>query len=267
MVISIYDFEDYRLYLNTWIEQQSQKGLKSKFASVMNVSTTLVSLILKGEKQISLEQATELVDFLGLSDRESDYFFLLVELSRAGTHKLKNRLKLKIKIAKKEAQKVSSRVKKDHELTDDKKAIYYSSWVYTGLRNLTALESYHDVSSIALRLAIPHSTVKQVLDFLIDNGLCVSQKGKITYGPAFTHIGSDSPYVNKHHQNWRIKGIQQMDRKGDDDLFFTSPMSLSEQAAKQSRDIILKSIQEIQKIAAPSTSEQVRCLNIDWFEF
>jgi hypothetical protein len=36
-------------------------------------------------------------------------------------------------------------------------------------------------------------------------------------GPKLTHVGADSPFVIKHHQNWRLKGFNQMTQKGEQD--------------------------------------------------
>lgn len=58
-----------------------------------------------------------------------------------------------------------------------------------------------------------------------------------------------------------------MDLKADTDLFYTCPMSLSAEATLQVRELLLKSIQEALKIVGPSPSEEVRCLNIDWFSY
>lgn len=267
MLISVFDFEDYRDFLNSWIDAQSVRGLRAQLAQALGVSSTLVSLILKGEKHLSLEQAAEAVDYLGLQEKEADYFFLLVELGKAGSHKLRQRLKQKITQQKTESKQIGKRVKKDLELSETQSAIYYSSWIFTGIRNLTALEKHHDVMSIATRLNLPPSSVHKALDFLIEAGLCKLEKNHITYGPAYTHVNQDSPFVNKHHQNWRFRGIQQMDTRLESDLYYTCPMSLSVEAEEKVRNLLLKTIQEALKVVGPSPSEEVRCLNIDWFKY
>lgn len=267
MIVSVFDFDDYREFLTSWIDAQSVRGLRAQLAQAMGVSSTLVSLILKGDKHLSMEQAAEAVDYLGLQEREADYFFTLVEFGKAGSHKLRMKLKNKLRQQKNESKQLGKRLKKDLELTEEKKAIYYSSWIYTGIRNLAALEQFHDVMSLAQRLNLPPSSVHQALEFLVEAGLCKVEKGKITYGPAYTHINHDSPFVNKHHQNWRFRGIQQMDSRSESDLYYTCPMSLSAEAAEEVRNLLLKTIQEALKVVGPSQSEEVRCLNIDWFSY
>lgn len=58
-----------------------------------------------------------------------------------------------------------------------------------------------------------------------------------------------------------------MELKKDKDIFFTSPMSLSKEAAAEIKNMIPSIIQNVMKIAGPSESETTYCLNIDWFEF
>ena len=105
------------------------------------------------------------------------------------------------------------------------------------------------------------------MKFLIENGLCQELNGQISYGPAAIHVDKESPFVNKHHQNWRFRAIQQMELKRDADMYFTSPMSLSKKALEEIRTLLPSIIQQVMKISGPSTSEVVACLNIDWFEF
>jgi uncharacterized protein (TIGR02147 family) len=267
MLISVYDFKDYREFLNTWIDAQGLRGLKGKLAEVAGVSSTLISLILKGDKQMSLEQASDICDFIGMSEKETDYFFLLVEYGRAGSHSLQQKLVKRIREHQELAKKLSQRVKKDTDLTDQEKAIYYSSWIYTGVRNLTATGEFNSVQSIAERLAISPAIAAKALDFLLAHGLCKQEKGKITYGPANLHVDSDSPFVVKHHQNWRLRGFQFMDQYNENNLYYTCPMSLSKADAERVRKLLPKFIEEVLQIVRPSPSEEVYCFNMDWFKF
>src|ERR1700687_6111189 len=115
MLISIYDFDNYRLFLDSWILTQPHNGhgIRRSMAKAAGVSSSLISLILSGQKELSAEQAIELAEFVGLNENESDYFHLLVLFARAGSNKLQQSFAKKIKQAKERAQKLSSRVRKD----------------------------------------------------------------------------------------------------------------------------------------------------------
>lgn len=192
---------------------------------------------------------------------------MLIEYDRAGNPRYKNKLIRKIKSLQDQSQKIGKRVPRSKELTDEQKAIYYSSWLYTGIRNLSAIQTFHNVNEISRHLNCDLQVVARVVRFLLDNGLCKEENGKLTFGPASIHVDKESPFVNKHHQNWRFQAIHHMELRKDSDLFFSSPMSLSKQAYNEIRKDIPNYIQSIMKISGPSESEQVACLNIDWFQY
>lgn len=268
-MVSIFDFSNYREYLTAWIADKPQagRGVKGQFAKALNSSSTLISLILNGTKAMNLEQASDLADFMGLNELETDFLFLLVERERAGHHRLEAKLDKKIQLAQQQARKISARVKKDATLTDEQTAIYYSSWVYTGIRNLVATGDYKDAAQIAQRLHLPVSTVMRTLHFLLEHSLIIQKDGKLVAGPTYTHVDAESPFVNKHRQNWRYRGFTMMEQKNENDVFYSCPMSISAKDAEQIRKKILGYIQEVLEVMRPSPSEKVYCLNIDWFEY
>ncbi len=268
-MLSLFDFTQYRPYLAAWIESLGTRsyGVKGRMAAALNISSSLVSQILKGEKNLTPEQTSDLCDFLGLNEIESDYLHLLVEYDKAGTPRYREKLKRKINLTQEQSRKIGKRVHREKELTDEQKAIFYSSWIYAAIHNLSAIPGYDHVDAITDYFQLEPQVVNRAIQFLLENGLCIEQKGKITYGPKSTHVDKDSPFVNKHHQNWRIKGLQQMDVKHDKDIFFTSPMSLSEEAAIQIQKMLPDFIQAVMKIVGPSDSEVTACLNIDWYRY
>lgn len=255
--------------MRDWIESLGSRsyGTKGKIAEFLGVSSSLVSQILKGEKTLTPDQTSDLSDFLGLNEIESDYLHLLVEMDRAGSHRYREKIQRKITHLKEQSRRVGKRVPRNKELSDEQRAIYYSSWIYTGIRNLTAIPNLDNINAISEYLHIEPGVVNRVIRFLVENGLCREEKGKISHGPASTHVDRDSPFVNKHHQNWRLRAIQHMERGRKEDIFFTSPMSLSREASEEIRRQIPNFIQSIMKISAPSPSEVAACLNMDWFEY
>lgn len=268
-MLSLFTFINYRQYLEAWIDSQGVRsyGQKGKIAQALKVSSSLLSQIIKGEKSLTADQASDLCDYLGLSELESEYFHLLVEYDRAGNPRYREKLNKKIQNLQKQSQKIGQRVPRHKELTDEEKSIYYSSWLYTGLRNMSAVSDWQNAEAMAEHLQCDVALVKKVLRFLLENGFCREEKGKITYGPAGIHIDKESPFVNKHHQNWRFQAINKMELRKDGDLFFTCPLSLSEEAATEIQKLIPTFIQSVLKISGPSESEAVKCLNIDWFSY
>jgi uncharacterized protein (TIGR02147 family) len=266
--MTLFEHADYKVFIKNWLKSQPKagRGLLKQWSEKLGVSTTLMSQIFNADKELSLELASEFCDLMNFSDGEADYFLMLVEYSRAGSVSLRKRLKRKIESEQKKAQNIGQRLKVE-ELPDFTKAIFYSNWMYTGIRNLTAIPGLQTVDSLAEHLKMPRVQIQKVIEFLLENGLCVMEKGKLHVGPKRTHIGANSPLVAKHHQNWRLQSFQKMPLQKEEDLFFTFPMSLSKADAKKIRQYLPSVIEEIHKIVGPSDSEEVRCLNIDFFEY
>ncbi|MEO0337542.1 MAG: TIGR02147 family protein, partial [Pseudomonadota bacterium] len=267
---SIFEYESYPEYLNTWLSSlpRSGRGVKGKIAKHLAVSSSLVSFFFQGSKPLTPEQATLVSDFIGHTELEAEYFLLLVELERAGNAKLKQSLNRLLAKTKAEATKVKSRVKKDRVLTAEEVAVYYSSWVYTGVRNLSAIEHFGNAKTIAEHLSLPFESVNQVLSFLLRIGMVEqNEQGQLRPGPTYTHLDQDSPHINRHRQNWRLRGMQKMESKNATDLFYSSPMSLSTTDAEKIRLLLVDTIAKSVEIMRPSDSQEGHCLNIDWFQY
>jgi uncharacterized protein (TIGR02147 family) len=267
--MSVYEFDDYKEYFNNWVESLPKQGHGEyrRLAMALNISTTMVSQVFKGEKEVSLELACDLCEYLNLTEEETDYFLLLVEFRRAGTTKLQKRLQKQIRDRQEKARKLENRLKKEVALTEEARSIFYSSWIYSGIRMLASCEGFNDAAVMAQRLHLPRNQVQKALDFLVSYGLLIQKKGHFELGPTRIYLGSSNILASRQHQNWRLQGFAKMTHEESNNLFYTGPMSLSKEAADLIRQDISNLIDKTLKIVGPSTSETTRCLSIDWFEF
>lgn len=265
----IFATRDYKAFIKAWLQAQPRegRGLLSRIAEKTGLSPGMMTHVLNGDRHFSPEAANEVAAFMSLNEEETDYFLLLVNYERAGTHALRERLKRKIISEQKKANELSKRMKPEHTLPETAKALFYSHWIYTGIRNMTACEAFKDVDKIASHLQVSRATAQRVIEFLLKNNLCVVKNGRLDVGPQVTHIGNETTLVSKHHQNWRLHGLTKMLEPNDKNVFFTSPISLSRETADVIRNKIPTFIEEIRNLVGPSPSEVVRCLNIDWFEY
>ncbi len=269
---SILHFHRLAEFLEAWLrdvteQTGSSRGLKSSLARAMGVSPTMMTFFLQGSKTPNLEQASDLADFLKLTDFETDYLFVIIDFERAGTTKLRTKLKRKIQEMQNEAKKLSRRIRPDKELSDQVKAIYYSNWTFTAIRNLAAVPGHDSEDAIARYLGLPKGQVRKSIDFLLAHGLMARTAGRLTYGPQTIHVTADSPFVVRHHQNWRHHAIEKMNASREDDLFITCPMSLSKAVADEIRRGLPEYFQSIMQKTGPSPSEETYCFNLDWFKF
>ena len=267
--MSIFDFSDYKDFVRLLVRTMQNKGRGQfkKMAEYLGVNSVVISQIFKSDKNLTPEQAVELADFFGMTKPESEYFILLVQKERAGTARLKKILQEQIKTHQARGRELQNRLPKDLELTDQAKAIFYSSWFYSGIRLLSSIDQFQSVDAMSEHFGLERATIQKAVNFLVEQGLCLRDGGRVLMGPQRTHLGSDSPLIARHHANWRVRGFSRMDQPASQELFFTGPMALSLEAAVQVRQELLNVIKKISDIAVESKSETTLCLNLDYFSF
>jgi len=267
-MISIFEFDNYRKFLQKYLSEMPNKGYGqlSQIARFLGVHTTLVSQILKGHKSLTTDQAAAASDFFCLNELESDYFVLLVQFDRAGNTAAKNLYKRQINKLKVQSQNLSKRIPFEGRLSDYRRAIFYSDWAYSAVRQSLAIPGITDVKSIADYLDLPKKKIQNILDFLLRTGLCKNVNGQIKIGPSSTHIESDSPLVRVHHTNWRQQAIQSFNKAAQENLHYTSPLTISIKDSDLVKEKIIQFIEQVNAIVDPSPSEVMYCLNIDWFK-
>lgn len=267
--IDVFEYDDYKRLTKSWVKSQKNKGRGQlrALAEHIGTGTTYISQVFSGERDLTVDQALQISTFIGLTHLEKDYYLLLVQKDRAATHTLKEYLESKIKTLKEKAQNLKDIIQTDLELNDIQKSVFYSDWHYSAIRNLTALPGVHSILSIAERLNLTVELTTQAVDFLLDANLCLIHEGGLKPGPSITHLDSKSPLVKNRQIHWRLKAIEVMNKPSDESLFYTCPMSLSKEAKDKVRKELLLFVKKLMKRVKSSPSEEVACLNIDWFEF
>ncbi len=240
-------------------------GLLGQIAKELGIHTTLLSHTLRGDKNLTPEQAILLAEFMNLPTTESDYFLLLVQIERAGNFKLKQKYQRDLNKIKFEAKEISRRVKSNMELSEEEKAQFYSSWLYSGIRQLTSIEGYNTPGDLSRAFNIKKEEFNRVLEFLLETGLCKERSGKIKIGPSNTHIDSKSPYVFQHHKNWRIKAFEKHNNLLPEELMYTAPFTMSNKDFESLREEVIKLIQKLISTSEKTKNERLACLNIDLF--
>jgi uncharacterized protein (TIGR02147 family) len=263
---TIFDYQSYKQCVNDWVRTQPSEGHGQfrRMAEYLSVHSVIMSQVFRGDRDLTPEQAIGIASFIGLGETERDYFLLLVQHARAGSVDLKNVLEKQMVAAKRHASALKNRVK--HEALDEvAKATFYSHWYYSAIRLGVSIPEMSSVNAITSELELDRELVANAIQFLLENGLIVQKNGRLNIGTPVTHVGHDSPFVSRHHTNWRVKGLQSLERVSESDLHYTGPMALSEAAAQSIRNELIKMIEYATKTASNSRSEILQCLNVDWF--
>ena len=264
--MNVFEFDQYPEFLRSYIRELPKRGHGevSRIAQFLGVHTTLVSQVLRGHKDFTLDQMHAVTEYLALSELEADYMLLMLQINRAGNQRYKSYLRKKQKRMQEESLQLVKRLRRDRILSETEKAIFYSSWQYSAVLLSTSIKGLQDPDSISAYLSLPRERVIDVLKFLVDCGLVVSEGGSFHLGPQVTHLEKDSPFVARNHLNWRLRAQNRADNLTNSELMFTAPISLSRQDYQVVREKIIELIQQISKVVKESDAEELAYLNIDW---
>lgn len=264
----IFDYLDYKMYIQNFSQRLPARGhgFRSRMAEAAGCRVAFVSQVLNGDLHFSLEQAEALNPLLGHSSEESDFFILLIQLERAGTHALKARLRQQINRILERRLTLKNRVDIKAELDPITQATYYSSWHYAAVHILVTIQEYCTKEAVASRLRLPLEKVSSIVEFLRSVDLVRFEKGRIVPGVPRIFLGSDSPMISRHHSNWRVRAIESLDRNEGSDVHLSTLVSFSKADLLRLKEQIIKGIERARAIARESSpEEEVYCFNVDFF--
>lgn len=266
--MSIFEFSDYRVFLKDFFQKlpRNGRGKAQELAHHLRIHPTVVSQVFSGAREFSEEQALEICEFLQLSPVEEKYFRLLVRLSGASTPKLKQKIKAELADAKTAAKALSTRVVTEKPLTDTERAVFYSSWLYSAIRLYASTDKGgRTVDEIVERFGITRVRALEICDFLTGTGLCSVKNGAYQMGAQSTFVEKGSPFLMKHHSNWRLKAVQSLDNLSEDELMFTGAMSISAADFQRLRERMAEFIKAFSQTVKDSPAEEIACFNMDFF--
>lgn len=267
--MTVFDFDDYKLFVVKTIESMPKKGRGqlSKLAVFISTSPVIISQVFKGDRELTPEQAYDCTEFFGLNELEKEYFLLLVQYARAGHFRLEKHIQRKLEDLKLKSKNLKNRLTDNETISEESRARFYSNWYYAAFSLLVLTPGEHSAESISEYFNLPLSLTREVLYFLVDNNLIIEKNNLYFSGPQHTHLTKGSPYINNHHRNWRQKALEKMQTTSDEELHFTFPMSLSKKDAELVFNKILKLIDDVNKVAVDTSDEELFCLNMDWFRY
>src|SRR5688572_19195194 len=117
--MTIFDFKNYKEYVRKRIHSMPKRGHGQfrKMANFLAINSVNVTQIFKGSRELSVEQACLLCEFFGFSELESQYFVGLVELARAGHHKLKQMIQKRLDAVLEKSQDLKERLHSEGQLS------------------------------------------------------------------------------------------------------------------------------------------------------
>lgn len=254
-------------YLNS-LPSGEKRGGHQSIANALGIFPSYLSLILKGERNLNLDQGILLADYLKLKKAQRRYLLRVVELDRAQTSLLKTEIETELAEISSKAQQISAKVEKDRlTLSFEEAAIFFSSWKYSAVHLMAATHPNLTLALVSKKLKIEINEVKEISDFLLASGLWKKNNQHVEIGTTYIHLNQQSHFLKNLHANWRIKAMDQHPSMNKDvELAYSGCLVLSEKDVLKIRSVLLKTIEEVRKISDPSSSEVIYNFNMDWLK-
>ena len=265
--MKVFEFSDYKRFLKHYIENQPRKGrgLVKSIGEHLNVDPSQISQVLSGSKDFTEEHGLLLTRFIGLNELETEYFLTLLKIERSGTKTLKDHYAKKLEKLKVESLNLKERINQDRILGDYEKSVFYSSYLYCAIWLSTSINEGQALADIAERFQISRQKTAGILNFLVDTQLCIEKNGLYTMGTQHIHVERGSPFLSRHHHNWRIKGLERTESISEEEMQFTGPVSISKKDFLAIRELLLDAISKTLQKVKQSEPSDVACLLIDWY--
>lgn len=266
-MVKIFDYTDYKAYIKATEEERAslQRGFRSRLAEALECQNAYISQILNTHANFSLEQALKITTFLQLNEKETRYFVLLVEHSRAATPALQAYFQKDIDTLRSKFLDIKERVPQATGLSLEQQTTYYSSWIYPTTHMMLTIPEYRTTTKIATALRVEEDVILDAMLFLVSAGLAKEQKGQFVPGSTQVHLSKDSPHIRQHHANWRIRAVQSMTSNKEHDIHYSTVSTLSLEDAEKLKFKMVEMIQDYVKAIGPSKEQTLYNFNLDFY--
>lgn len=263
---TVFDFNDYRIYLKNVLENLTPpRGARSRLAKHLNCQTAFISQVLAGKVDFSLEHAVKIGQFLALSEAENHFLILLIHFGRAGSKMLREHYQGQMNQIREKRSQVEERIEVKSKVSFEDQAHYYSAWYYSTVHVALSLLPIQTPAMLATRLGVPLPRVQEILEFLVKAGMAKRTSKGFTIGHRRIHLGNYSPFIRKHHINWRMKAVNSLDFPSKSDLHYSGVFTLTAEDFSRIREMLLDVIQKSEPIIRESREETLGALCLDWF--
>jgi uncharacterized protein (TIGR02147 family) len=241
------------------------RGQSLALSRHLSVSTTMVSLVLKGKLEFSVEQGLKLAEFCHLTTQESQFLVELILFARAGDLPTKKYFKNRIEQLQVQVSDLKVRLPRSPELTRDEQAQFYSDWAYAAVHLATAISEFNSTEAIAAYLKLDRLRAEEIINFLVETGFIDSRSGRLKMGTQSTSVTKESPFLRNHQRNWRLKAVSDLSStSSSENLNYSLAVCLNRDDFRKIRELLVECLNKAQTIHKPSPSEQIAYLNIDW---
>jgi len=267
----IFNYTNYQVYLNNWIENMPKKGRGMRRALALHIGIPQGQLtrILSGDFDFTVDQAVKAISFLELSKLEGQFFVGLVELARGGNMETREMKQERLAEIKKQAMSPESiQNAEKYKFSEEDLKIYFESWYYTAIEILTQIPGYQTLDSICEYFKIPKSRALDILNFLVEKGV-VRREGKKYIRDQqmkFENLEPGSLYLKSRSISWRNRALVSLDDKEVNNLNLTMVFSLAKDDVPRFKEALIDKIKELYNSTEGPKPEEISCICLDFFK-
>lgn len=264
----VFLYNDYKILLKAKIDDlnsQGHRGVKSKLAHFAQCQPAYLSQVLHGSSQLSLEQIDSFCSYFNWNEDEREFAVTLLSKQRAATESLRKYFDLHLQAIRERCLQVGKHIAHEDQVSESARAQYYGSWIYPAIHIVLGLPEVRTESQIARRLQLPLSIVRSALEFLVESRLVEKRGSVFLVLQNAVHLPRNHPSFASFHSVMRGLSARAPEFDCKSDIFYSSIVTLSKNDALRVSRIFLRSIQQTNKIIAPSGDEELMALNIDFF--
>lgn len=265
--MSIWNFSSYREYLRERLGTDGARtGQRKRLAEAIPVHSTFVSQVLKGRAEFSLEQSESINLFFGHTEEEGECFILMVLKDRAGSAQLKARFERKIQAMRDARLNISKRLDANSQISAQDRERFYSSYIFGAVHVLTGIPQFRTPAALSEALRIPRPQIQEILEFMLRIGVLKEGAGGLFPGPQHVHLGNDSELILKHHANWRLHTLSNLQFLNRDDLHYSACVSLSRKDVFRVKESMLANLKSNVEIVSASPEEEAFVMSFDFYK-
>lgn len=263
--LSVYQYIEFREYLEARM-RKGQRGLQAQMARAANCQAIHIIKVIKGNAQLTEDQAFRIGKFLKLNEAELSYFLDLTRLSKAAEPETRSYFKKRLQVKADASHEVKNRVKGIDTAASLEDQIRYFCSPTTSLIHLgTSCKTLQTPLAISKWLGLSLEEVRSALNFLLERDFVELREGRYLFKGKDLHLPKESPIhavFQKHRREWAMQGLNKAQEKGD--LYFSSAFATTPEHFKAIRTRLLEVIEETHSELEKTGSEEVSVLIIDF---
>lgn len=267
--MKIYEYENYQDFINAYILSEKAVGNKvtfQKLADQMRIQKSYLSKVMAKNASINKDQGFLLASSLGLSEKETEYFFLLIDYEKCALSELKEKLKNKIKtIQVKETQSDRYIDKTNNELTSEELQEYYLLPENQLIHLALSIPKYQsDIEKLREELKINKQSFSMSLKILQKLELIKVIDKKVKLLKSNLHLKHDSPFFHQWKAQMSLKSIEWIKNLETKDKYnFTVSFTSDEETKESIRIEFLNFLKKVEALVTKAPSKKLYQLNFD----